>query len=278
MGRRRAMFAITLITVAAVAGCRGGHATATGANHTTANTSTTTAGAIVTPGAPAAVARQTLGGAVAALLSAEQRGDHAASFALLSDESRARYGTISRWRSRRDEMPTVTGFDVVGHGPVAGSLDVIVDHPAGLDPFRGLSPARDHEIWIGRHERGGWLVDADPAATPVLPSERGVAPAVDAWVKASEACDQPAQRRLQAVDPLLGIGDASRQLCRQSFAFAISAPSKVAPGDLTQQLVAQYGASALGWARVVTLTGAPAPIQVLAAPIGATWQVIGAYT
>jgi hypothetical protein len=262
------MLAMGVLTVA---GCNARHA---GTN--SAPTSTVPAAALG-PDAPAPVARATLQNAVSALLSAEQRGDHAASFVLLSDESRATYGTISQWKSRRDEMPVVTGFDVAGRSKSTDSLDVVVDHPAGLDPFRGLSPAHDHEIWIGHHEHGGWLVDADPAATPVLPPESGAAPAVEAWAKASESCDEAALHHLQAVDPLLGVGDASRQLCRQHFAFTFSAPSRVPPGDMTQQLVAQYSADALVWARMVTLTGAPAPIEVLVAPIGATWQVIGAY-
>jgi hypothetical protein len=272
MGRRCAMFAIAMVTLA---GCSGSHATATSRPHPNTNA---TPGPTPKPDAPASLPRPTLAGAVADLLAAERRGDHAASFVLLSDESRASYATISRWRSRRDEMPAVTGFNIAGRGHAVDSLDVVVDHPAGLDPFRGLSPATDHEIWIGRHEHGGWLVDANPAATPVLPADGGVAPAVNEWVKASESCDQPALKKLQAVDPLLGIGDASGQLCRQKLAFTISAPSKVPAGDMTQQLVAQYGSAALGWARVVTLTGAAAPIKVLAAPIGTTWQVIGAYT
>lgn len=267
MRRQWAMLAITMLAAGA---CSGSHATASSAP------STTVAAAPTAPGASAPAAQPTLRAAVTALLTSEQRGDHAASFALLTDESRAIYGSIARWKSRRDEMPVVTKFKVMGPGKGADSVDLIVDHPAGLDPFRGLSPAQDHEIWTGRHEHGGWLVDADPVATPIMPAERSVAPTVIQWVKAAESCNQAAVHQLQAVDPLLGIGDAGHQLCRQNFALVSSAPSTVPPGDLTQQLVAQYSADALGWARMVTLTGAPAPIEVVVAPIGDGWQVIGA--
>jgi hypothetical protein len=267
----RRQWAMLAITVMAAGACSGSHAAASSTPPTTA------AVAPAGPDAPAPSSQPTLRAAVTALLSAEQRGDHAASFVLLTDESRATYGTIDRWKSRRAEMPVVTDFKITNRGSDANSVDLVVDHPAGLDPFRGLSPAQDHEIWTGRHEHGGWLVDADPVATPVLPADRGVAPTVIQWVKAAESCDQAAIHHLQAVDPLLGIGDAGTQLCRQKFAFTFSAPSTVPPGDMTQQLVAQYSADALGWARMVTLTGAPAPIEVLVAPIGNGWRVIGAY-
>jgi hypothetical protein len=279
MGRRWAMFAITLfaVTMFAAAGCTSSHLASSSAPASAAGAAPAALAVVIGPNAPPPSAQATLRDAVAALLSAEQRGDHAASFVFLSDEARSTYRDVFRWKSRRDEMPVVTAFKVVGTATSAGSIDVIVDHPAGLDPFRGLSPAQDHEIWIGRQEHGGWLLDADPSATPIQPSDQGVAPAVMAWVNAAVACDQAALRREQAVDPLLGIGDAGRQLCHKAFAFSASAPSTVPPGTMTEQLVAQYSSDALGWARMVTLTGAPAPIEVLTAPIGDSWQVIGAF-
>jgi hypothetical protein len=268
MGRRWAIVAITVFAAAACS--RGGAAAGT-------SPTTTVPPAKPAPGAPQSAAQPSLREAINILLTAEEHGDHGASFVVLSDESRSTYRDVARWKARRDEVPDVTGFKVIGAGKTANSLDVMVDHAPALDPYRGLSPARDHETWVGRREHGGWLVDADPSTKPVLPADNAVAPAALAWVKAASSCQQAAIGRLQAVDPLLGIGNAGHQLCGQHASLTSSAPSSVPPGDMTQQLVAQYGADALGWARVVTLSGAPSPIQVLLAPIGDGWQVIGVY-
>jgi hypothetical protein len=263
MGRR---WAIAAITVFAAAACSSGRAAVSAPPTTSA-----------TPAPSQTKGRPSLRDAVNILLTAEEHGDHGGSFAVLSDESRSTYRDVARWKARRDEVPDVTGFKVLGAGKAPNSVDVEVDHVPGLDPYRGLSPARDHQTWVGRREHGGWLVDADPSTTPVLPAESAIAPAAVAWVNAARSCQQAAAGRLQAVNPLLGIGNAGPQFCGERASLTASAPSLVPPGDMTQQLVAQYGADALGWARMVTLGGAPSPIEVLLAPIGDGWQVIGVY-
>jgi hypothetical protein len=268
MGRRSAILATTLLVSVA---CSRGHGVAASPKSGTVTPAPTG------PGAPPAAAKQSLRDAVVALLTAEEHGDHAGSFVLLSDETRGVYRDIPRWKARRDEVPAVTGFTILGAGKAPNSINVLVDHVPGLDPYRGLSPAQDHQTWAGRVEHGGWLVDGDPDATPVLPGDSGVASAVNAWLHAAESCNAAAVRRVQAVDPLLGIGDAGQQFCGQQLTLTVSAPVTVPPGDMAQQLIAQYSSDALMWARAVTITGAPALIQVVLAPIGAGWQVIGVY-
>jgi hypothetical protein len=230
------------------------------------------------PNAPAPSPRDSLKAAVAELLAAEQRGDHASSFRLLDDEGRRTYPDVFRWRDRRNELPAVTGFRISGSGKAPDSLDVVVDHAPGLDPFVGLRPAHERETWTGRREHGGWLVAGDPTSSdPVLPPETGVVPAVMGWVQAAQACDTSTARARQGVEPLLGTGNAATQLCSQKITFTPGAVAKVRPGPATQQLAAQYNADALLWARSVTLTGAARPIDVIVAPIGDAWRVIGVF-
>jgi hypothetical protein len=225
-----------------------------------------------------ATPRPTLDAAVSDLLTAEMHGDHAASFVLLSDEGRQSYKDIFRWRDRRAELPSVTGFKISGTGKTPGSLDVLVDHEPGLNPFIGLSPATDHEEWIGRQEHGGWLVDPDATSDPVLPPDTGVQGAVMAWVSAAERCDKTSVASAQAITPILGIANAADQLCGQGIAFQPGPPSKVGPGSATQQLVAQYNSDSLTWARSVSITGGKAPIQIVVAPIGSAWKVVGVFS
>ena len=174
--------------------------------------------------------RPSLREAVTALLTAEEHGDHASSFRLLDDEGRRNYADVLRWRDRRNQLPAVTGFQIQTSSEGTGTVDVLVDHAPGLDPFVGLSPAHEHERWVGRQEHGGWLLDAEATSDPVLPSEAGVVPAVMAWVRAAEACDAPGVRAHQAVDPLLGTGNAAAQLCSVKIAFSPGAADNVQPG------------------------------------------------
>jgi hypothetical protein len=228
-------------------------------------------GALPTP-------KATVRDAVTALLTAEQHGDHAASFLLIDDAGRADYPDVLRWRDRRNELPAITGFRIVGNGKAANSVDVLVEHAPALDPFIGLSPAQEHEIWVGRREHGGWLLDADATSDPVLPADSGVAPAAMAWLQAAKACDANAVNAAQGVTQLLGVGNAVDQLCAAKPVLDAGKPGPVKAGAATQQLVAQYNADAVGWARSVTLTGGTQPIDVLLAPIGDAWRVIGVFS
>lgn len=238
----------------------------------------TTPAVFIGPNAPAATSQPTLDAAISGLLTAEMQGNHAASFVLLSDEGRQSYKDIFRWRDRRAELPSVTGFKIAGSGKAPDSLEVLVDHHPGLNPFIGLSPATDHEEWVGRQEHGGWLVDPDATSDPILPPDSGVQGAVTAWIDAAQRCDKPSVVAAQAIEPILGVADAADQLCGTKLTFVPGPPSKVGPGTATQQLVAQYNADSLTWARSVSVTGGKAPIQVVVAPIGSTWKVVGVFS
>jgi hypothetical protein len=211
------------------------------------------------------------------LLSAEQRGDHAGSFVLLSDEARATYKDVHRWRDRRTELPTVAGYELAGKGPVADSLVAVVDHTAALDPFRGLSAARDRETWVGRQEHGGWVLDADPQTELLLPADSRAPTSAVAWAQAEQACDTAGAAAHQAVDPLLGMATAPAELCGHHVTFSAGPPRPVAGTLAAQDLIAQYTSDSLAWARVVTVTGADRPFEAVLAPIGDEWQVVGVY-
>ncbi len=210
-------------------------------------------------------------------MSAEQRGDDAASFVLLSDEARATYKDIHRWRDRRNELPTVTGYQLQGRGAVPNSLVALVDHTASLDPFRGLSAAQDRETWVGRKEHGGWVLDADPQTDLILPSDRTAPAAAVSWAQAAESCDQAKAVTYQAVNPLLGVATAPTQLCGHHVTFSASQPRPLDGTLAAQDLVAQYTSDSLAWARIVTVTGADHPFDAVMAPIGDEWQVVGIY-
>jgi len=225
---------------------------------------------------PADGARQpqaTPDAAVTALLDAEQRGDHEASFRYLSTASLRAYPDAEAWGKHRTELPEVTGFSVT-------SVDdtwvvTTVSHTPGLDPFVGLSTAQDTQRWRVVRESSGWLVDADPEISFDLPNDGAATEAALRWAKAAQACDKQAALALQVDSELLGAVGGAPRLCRSPGSLRASKPKFVEPGLDSADLVAQYGEAAFAWAKVVQIEGAPDPFGVVLAPIGADWRVLG---
>ena len=211
--------------------------------------------------------------AVEALLEAERRGDRVTSFRLLSREARKEYGDPSAWSRRRSELPAVTGFWT--ERVDGGTVVVIVEHAPALDPFVGLSPARERQTWTAHPEDGGWLLDGDPATEVLLPSEDTARGAVAAWIDARRRCDAEGTRALQAATPIHGTSAAPDRLCRAPADVAVGAVVRLPAGPSTQSLVNQYGPDALTWGRAVEVKHAAASFHVVLAPWGETWKVVG---
>jgi hypothetical protein len=227
---------------------------------------TTAAGLAPTP-------RSTLTSAVRELLAAEQRGDHGHSYRLLTAGSRERVGSETKWARLRTGLPAITGFDV-RRGAHAGEVVATVHHQAGLDPFVGLSPAEEHQVWKGTKGRSGWLVDAAPRVEPVFPDEQRAPEVVRKWATAVQACDKAMARLAQAVDDLYGLSTGASELCGSKGAVRVGAVRAVESGPTSAELVAQYTDDALQWARAVPVL-APTPFTVIVAPIGDDWRVVG---
>ncbi|MGH3115993.1 MAG: hypothetical protein ACRDQ2_02560 [Gaiellales bacterium] len=223
--------------------------------------------------APSPVA--TVREAVEALLSAEQRGNHAASYRLLSSRSRRTYRDVADWSRRRNELPKITGFSILD---AAGDrATALVEHRPGLDPFVGLSPARERQTWRGRPERGGYLLDADPEVEVVLPPDDAAKPAAEAWASAVQGCDEAQARALQGVATLFGSSRGAASLCRSTGRVRAGAVTRLPPGPISSDIVAQYSTDALVWARVVALDADRASFHVILAPIADGWKVIGVF-
>lgn len=214
------------------------------------------------------------------LLAAEQRNDRAASFLLLSRQSRGEYKDVADWTKRRQQLPAVTGFRIDPgsegeRGDRAGMVLAVVEHVPDLDPFRGLSLARENQTFTGREEAGGWLVDGDPATDPLLPPDPLAVEAASAWVAAVQACDQARAADLQAVTTLFGSAEGAVGLCGKPGPVTPGGGvDRLSPGVASTDIVAQYTTDALVWARVVRVTS-PAAFGVVLAPLGDRWKVLG---
>lgn len=240
---------------------------------------TTTTVAVAALPDPQPTPRRRLADAVTDLLAAEQRLDHGASFLLVSRQTRLEYKDVADWTKRRQELPAVKGFRLAPEsegaaGDRAGKVAAEVEHEPGLDSFRGLSPARETQTFIGRREGDGWLVDGDPNTEPILPPEPKAVEVATAWVAAVQACDQPKAGRLQAVAILFGSADGAVGLCSKSGPVTPGAVGPLSAGVASTDIVAQYTSDALVWARVVRVTS-PGVFGVVLAPIGDSWLVLG---
>ncbi len=237
------------------------------------STGTTLPGQSPTPRATAAEAVQVL-------LAAEQRGDHVTSYRLLSKAGRAQYKDVSEWKQRRSELPPVTSFmlsvndasQVQGH---SARVVVEVRHKPGLDPFIGLSAARERETWTARRVGSRWLVDPDPAVVYELPPSARAASAVVSWARAVQACDKAAATKLQGIPELYGMSDGADRLCRSKGPITAGAVGSVEAGPSSADLLAQYSTDALAWARTVRVRAPRGSFSVIVAPIGEVWKIVG---
>lgn len=219
-----------------------------------------------------------LADAVRQLLVAHQHRDWAASFSLLSPSSRAMYPTLSDWTASRQQLPAVTSFRLDSRSEGEGGdnrqkVEVEVGHVPGLDPFAGLTPARETQTFTGRRTSSGWAIDGDPTTDVLLPPDSEAVAVAAAWVADVQACDREGAKGLEAVSPLYGSAGAAAGLCGKQGRVHSADVRPLGQDDATASIVAQYSDAALQWGRTVRITS-PAAFDVILAPVG-TWKVIG---
>lgn len=223
-----------------------------------------------TPGAASAAE------AVEQFLSAEQRGDLAASFELLSAEDRRSIPSVAAWvDGHRELLPRVVAYELRAPEQAAGGVVVpaLVSFTPGLNEFSGLTPEQADARWSAVEGQQGWRVFlGGSTVVPVYPPDSGAAPAAQEWLANGRACDPGA-----AAGPgvtFLGLRrDLVNRLCRVDGAYAVGAAVPVDDPVVTTDLVAAFGPASLQWARVVPADG-PTPVRLLMAPIGERWAVV----
>jgi len=219
--------------------------------------------------------RATAAEALDALLRAEQQGDHATSYRLLDRSGRDQYRDLAEWTRRRTQLPPVTDFTIErDHGR---RVVAEVRHQPGLDPFTGLSAARERQSWTASKVGDGYLLAAEPDVEYLLPPDDEATAAVLQWAEALQACNQTVAESKQAVRPLYGVSAGAGRLCGSTAPLAAGDVTKLAGGPGSAELVAQYSTDALAWARVVPLRGPQPSVHVVVAPIGESWQVVAVY-
>ena len=222
------------------------------------------------PEAPLAAPADSPRGAVEAFLTAEADGDFAASYDLLSAEDRASVGSRARWVTAHADLLPIAGhrIDDVSEGDDGVVVDTLTAFRPGLDPVIGLVPGQAHVTWPAVAEDGGWRVSFGRAQVePLYPDDARAADAARAWAESRRDCDADARR-------LLGTPSAGDELCGADGAVRVGQPRALDDPTSADPYVSAYGPESMTWARVVPVVG-PVALDVVLAPVGERWVVIG---
>jgi len=235
--------------------------------------------------------------AVSAYLSAEINLDFDASFALLDEADRAKVGDVTAWAAQQPDRPTYRTFSVLSTS-ATGVVTTTVDLVPRLDEAIGFVPATAQVGWVTTASAAGYTVAASKAAvTPILPADAGSVTTAISW--ANDIANGVAPGDVQYDGSLLGQPELVEQLATLGAGSGSSAGSGNAAGSgssagsgstavfssvgspisiedwpAATTVTNAFGAGAFDWARVVSLQG-PKNLDVVLAPLGDRWQVVG---
>lgn len=217
--------------------------------------------------------------ALAAFLAAHARGDFAGAYRLLDQAGRERFPSVVDWIAEQDDRLQPTAFRVGAERPAGGGAADVrasVLHRAGVDPFSGLTPGRTDELWRVHRERGAWRVGSEPLEqVPVLPSDRLAPAAVQAWLERLVACDQAGAARLESGGDRYGPAGLAELPCRERGRWSAGAATGLDQATDASAYVAAFGPDVQDWGRLVPVRKERTRFNVVVAPVGDGWRVLG---
>ena len=230
-------------------------------------------------GAATPVAAGTARAAVPRYLQASADGDVEVAYGLLDQAGRKRYPSLARFTRAQADRSRVTA---VRAGPERRAGDgraevtVTLGHPAAIDPFTGLGPARTVEVWRASRQDGRWRVAADPVSVRAeLPGDDRAPEAVSAWVERLLGCDRAGAAGLQAGAEPYGPADLAELPCTERGRWTVAAPEGFDAAVEPQAYVAAFGPEVGAWARLVPVQGPHSRFSVVVGPLGDAWRVLG---
>ncbi len=229
--------------------------------------------------APAPAAAGTARAAVQRFLQAGADGDFEVAYGLLDQAGRRRYPSLARFTRAQADRAPVTAVRV-GRERTAGrataDVTVTLAHPAAIDPFAGLVPARTVEVWRASRQDGRWRVAAEPVSLRAqLPGDDRAPEAVSAWVERLLDCDRPGAADLQAGAELYGPADLAELPCTERGRWTVAAPEGFDAAVEPEAYVAAFGPEVGAWARLVPVQGPRTRFSVVVGPLGDAWRVLG---
>jgi len=122
-------------------------------------------------------------------------------------------------------------------------------------------------------ERGNWRVSLSESTTEAtFPPDTAAESAARAWVEARQACRTASQWD----GPFLGSGErAASEVCGARGDVRLEPVRELVDDESAETFLAAFGGDVFSWARVVPVV-APTQLDLVLAPIGEQWFVIGA--
>jgi hypothetical protein len=243
-----------------------------------------TTGAVTAEGggqaaAVAPVRAGTARAAVRRFLQASADGDPEVAYGLLDRAGLRRYPSLARFTRAQADRPPVIAVRAGAErraGPGQAEVTVTLAHPAAIDPFTGLVPARTVETWRASRQDGRWRVAADPLSVrAALPADDRAPEAVTAWVERLLGCDRAGAAGLQAGPQLYGPADLAELPCAERGRWTVAAPEGFDAAVEPEAYVAAFGPEVGSWARLVPVQGPRSRFSVVVGPLGDAWRVLG---
>jgi hypothetical protein len=219
----------------------------------------------------------TPGDAVKHFLDARVAGRSDDAWRVVSDRDHREFPEAIDWEDANGVLPRVTGYTIglpqaIGdRGQVTGT----VSYAPSLDQIAGDVPAHANTTWVVVRERGNWHVSVSESDTePLYPPDTEAVPVARAWVAAKQQCTTVSQWD----GPFVGEADvAARALCHARGDVQVGAVRELDDTAAAESFIAAFGGDVFSWARVVPVM-APTQLDLVLAPIGDQWSVIGAIT
>ena len=202
-------------------------------------------------------------------------GDLDSAWDAVSDRDRRQFPDASDWQDAKGVLPTVTGYTLGTPGVLGDRAQVTgtVSYRPDLDEIAGDVPAVADATWVLVRDAANWRVSlADSEVVPVYPDEAGAVPAARAWVDARLECRTASQWD----GAFLGDANAEvREFCHGRGDARLQPVHELDDTAGAEPFLAAFGADVFTWARVVPVV-APVDLDLVLAPIGDQWSVIGA--
>jgi CBS domain-containing protein len=204
-------------------------------------------------------------------------------YALLTANERDRLGSAARfrdaltrespWRSILLDGEPNTG---AASSPTGTSVALTVTQSAGIDDIRGVVAPTATVRFPVVNEDGSWRVRWERRQlTPhYAADESRLRRDVTTWVADRQRQCGPTSPASEYAGGLIGIVGLADGLCTTKGAAVVSGVGDFYSLDDPQPLLDAFGSASYDWARVVSLS-APAPMDVIAAPFGDRWLVVG---
>jgi hypothetical protein len=228
-----------------------------------------------TPPPRATVPAPTPADALRHFLDARVAGRDDDAWDVVSDRDHRQFPAAGDWVDANGELPRVTRYTLAAP-QVRGDraqINGTVSFVAMLDQIGGLVPAHADVTWVVVRERGNWRVALSESETrPQYPPESAAVSAAMSWAAAQQACGTASQWD----GPFLGDADTDgRLLCHARGPVRAGAVRELDDTQAAEPFIAAFGAEVFSWARVVPVI-APSALDVVLAPIGDHWSVVGA--